>query len=73
MNRLKEQLGVISLLLSLVAMLSTFAVIPYRLSAAERRIEQLYLRYESDHDLLVKINTKLEAITERLGIQEGKK
>jgi spore coat protein CotH len=46
-----------------------WVVIPYQVDVNSKELERLKVQVASDHELLVRIDMKVDAIRERLGIQ----
>lgn len=63
---------VVGVLLSIASLLGAFVVLPYRMDAAERRVQQIEKERATDHDLLMRIDERTAWMVDALGGGEKK-
>lgn len=67
-DRRKVELGaaVLVALLALISAVGTFFVLPYRMTAAENAIAKVQEARQSDHDILLRLDTRTDAMRQAL-------
>lgn len=63
---------VVGVLLSIASLLGAFVILPYRMDAAEKAVEQVQKERAADHDLIMRIDERTEWIAQQLGRVEKK-